>query len=694
LRWFACAFLLAAGLRCSLRAQTPAGTPNVSAVTDLDHPVHFDVNLIEVDAIVTDSHGSHVDNLKADDFEVIEDGKPQKITHFRFVPAPGTHGAPASMPASPVGAALVKSELRRTFVVFVDDIATSFPEYAFMRRALLKFVDNNLQQGDLWAFYKSTGGSGAWQIFSSDRREIRSAVEHMKWLPPPPIFETFHLQMFEDQMRRAISSLGAVPGRKVMILLNSGIYPGLAMGEVLQVTRAVSDAANRASVTIESIDLRGLPVEAGMTDQWADASLLHPAQNTLLPSSVIQSDAAPSDPRVPRPIAYMMSQSLPQRIAEQTGGLFLHDRNDIYDELRTAENDDAGYYLIGWDPGSAGFFSKRYHNLDIKVRQRGLTVRSRAGFFGYPGSPVPKAPQSPEQQMQAALFSPFRSGDIDVELNAGFQHNDRDGSFIESKVHVAPEGIRLEETSPGCYVANLEIATMARPLVFDSIDQGHLTSQMTHLEVCGQTAQTLLRDGFVYLTRSKINRPGPYEMRVAVRNTDPADKSSLGPKTLIQRTSMTPRVVKVGSATGFVEVPDLRKKPFALSGIALALNGTKMPDAIRTGTEGPAFEMAYRVPVAGDPAVRQFHAGDTITYESRLFAAADVEPVVSVQIVGEARPVHSEPIALEGAEIRGTYHIDADTPPGSYLLGLTAEEQPGKKSTRTSTQWIDFEVVK
>ncbi|HUI63341.1 MAG TPA: hypothetical protein VL126_00750 [Bacteroidota bacterium] len=77
-----------------------------------------------------------------------------------------------------------------------------------------------------------------------------------------------------------------------------------------------------------------------------------------------------------------------------------------------------------------------------------------------------------------------------------------------------------------------------------------------------------------------------------------------------------------------------------------------------------------------------------------MFAVADLAPAVTVQIVGEARPVHSEPITLEGAQIHRTYHIDPDTPPGRYLLGLTAEEQPGKKNTRTSTQWIDFEVVK
>ena len=688
-------FLIFGLLSCFAQdGQTAPSTPqDVSSRTDPDHPVHFDVNLVEVDAVVTDSRGNHIDGLSAEDFDVIQDGKRQQITHFRFVPAPGSHGTPAPAPASPSGSPLLKSELRRTFVVFIDDIDTSFSEYAFMRRALLKFVDNELQQGDLWAFYKSTGGSGAWQIFSSDRREIRSAVEHMTWLPPPPIIQLHHLELLERQMIRAISSLGALPGRKTMVLLNSGIYLGFQMGEVLRAIRAVADAANRASVTIEAIDLRGLPVGLGMPDNWADASQLHPADDPLLPSTVIQTGPV-ADPVVPRPMAYMLSQTLPQRIAEQTGGMFLHDRNDIYDELKTVENDDAGYYLIGWDPGSAAFFGKRYHNLDIKVHRHGLTVRSRAGFFAWPGSPAAKTPNSAGQQMQAALFSPFRSGDIDVELHAGFQHNSRDGSYIESQVHIAPEGIRFEEKSPGCYIANLEIATMPRPLVFDSLDQGHLTSQMTKIEVCGRTAQTILRDGFVYLIRSKIDRPGPYEMRAAVRSTAPGDKPSIGPKTLISRTGTTPPVVKVGSATEFVDVPDFKKNPFALSGIVLALSGAEIPAGIRTGTEGPVFEMSYRAPVAGDPAVREFHAGDTIAYESHLFAGKDVPPSAVVEVLTDGRLLLSESQAFQGTLLRGMYRIEADASPGRYLLSVTADEHPGKKSGRMARQWIDFQVVR
>jgi hypothetical protein len=65
-----------------------------------------------------------------------------------------------------------------------------------------------------------------------------------------------------------------------------------------------------------------------------------------------------------------------------------------------------------------------------------------------------------------------------------------------------------------------------------------------------------------------------------------------------------------------------------------------------------------------------------------------------LQVLSESTPVHSEPAAFRGPDIAGTFHIDPETPPGRYFLGITAEDEPGTKHGRATTQWIDFEVVK
>src|SRR5678815_1825807 len=47
--------------------------------------IRIDVNLVQVDAVVTDSNGKAVTNLTKDDFELLQDGVPQKLTAFEFV---------------------------------------------------------------------------------------------------------------------------------------------------------------------------------------------------------------------------------------------------------------------------------------------------------------------------------------------------------------------------------------------------------------------------------------------------------------------------------------------------------------------------------------------------------------------------------------------------------------------------------
>ena len=54
--------------------QTPPEQPPVS--------FRVEINLVEVDAFVTDAQGNAVSGLTAADFEVVEDGRPQKITSF------------------------------------------------------------------------------------------------------------------------------------------------------------------------------------------------------------------------------------------------------------------------------------------------------------------------------------------------------------------------------------------------------------------------------------------------------------------------------------------------------------------------------------------------------------------------------------------------------------------------------------
>src|ERR1700691_6662302 len=61
--------------------------------------IRINVNLVQLDAVVTDSHDHLVPNLEATDFQVLQDGKPQKITNFSYINVRPPDSAPA--PAAP-----------------------------------------------------------------------------------------------------------------------------------------------------------------------------------------------------------------------------------------------------------------------------------------------------------------------------------------------------------------------------------------------------------------------------------------------------------------------------------------------------------------------------------------------------------------------------------------------------------------
>jgi hypothetical protein len=70
-------------VRCAQSACFACLFASALAQTDNQEPVlRITTNLVQVDAVVTDPGGRQVSNLRANDFEILEDGRPQKITRF------------------------------------------------------------------------------------------------------------------------------------------------------------------------------------------------------------------------------------------------------------------------------------------------------------------------------------------------------------------------------------------------------------------------------------------------------------------------------------------------------------------------------------------------------------------------------------------------------------------------------------
>src|SRR5690349_10188356 len=78
----------AAALAVSVNAQQPQQQPASAQQGAPAVTFQAEVTYVDVDASVTDAQGNFVNNLTKDDFEILEDGKPQKIETFSLVDIP------------------------------------------------------------------------------------------------------------------------------------------------------------------------------------------------------------------------------------------------------------------------------------------------------------------------------------------------------------------------------------------------------------------------------------------------------------------------------------------------------------------------------------------------------------------------------------------------------------------------------
>ena len=136
-----------------------------------------------VDAVAVDSVGRPVTDLTADDFEVVHDGRTQKITNFtwfdtRLHAAVSRSGQAGQLPALD----LVPDEIRRNLVVVVDDLGLSLAGIEAVRSALKTFVGSSIGSGDRVAILRSSGGSGLLQQLTGDTRVLINAIDGIRYL--------------------------------------------------------------------------------------------------------------------------------------------------------------------------------------------------------------------------------------------------------------------------------------------------------------------------------------------------------------------------------------------------------------------------------------------------------------------------------------------------------------------------------
>jgi VWFA-related protein len=684
--------------------------------------VRITTNLVQVDVVVT-KDGKQVTDLKPEDFELFEDGQPQKITHFSYisnVPDTASSNAPAPSPgdkSAPVVPAVVHPhDARRTVAFVVDDLGMSHESIVQTRRQLGKFVDEQLQPNDLVAIIRTGGAVGALQQFTNDKRVLHSAIEHLKWnycsrigtnvfppvrlsfmLPSPadsqgPCGEENgrNLKVSLDALRFVVRGMGTLPGRKAMMILSDSIpisvqddsgpnasKPGDQTGSISGAGGFVADGLNgltsyedtlrrlaelaiRSSVVLYAVDTRGLQY-TGLTA--ADAPHLSANQMLTINNNVMGSRSA----------ILLAGREGSELMARQTGGFLVRNSNDF--GIERVMDDQRGYYLLGFRP-SEQTFNRRFHHIKAQVKQKGLTLRTRAGFFGVTEDETRPAELASRDKMNLALMSPFGGSDINLRLTTFFANEAPAGSLLRSFLYLDGRDLTFTDKPDGTHEATFDLSSV----VFG--DNGKVLSQQDRsatLRLNQEAYERAQQQGIVYGFDIPVKNFGAFQFRVAIR-----DQTSS----------------RIGAAGQFVEVPDLRKDRLALSGIVL-----RNADNFQASSNGPG--KPAEVTITDGPAVRQFHQGATLiavyavynavvdktTQLPRLTAQTRIFRDGKSIFTGDPAPLDAQGKTdlqrlIVGSEVR----VRPELSPGDYVLQIIVEDHSGKD--RRATQWIDFEVVK
>lgn len=646
--------------------------------------------LVQVDAVVTDKDGRYVTDLRVEDFELVEDGKTRPISNFRYVAvtapaagapiagaAPGPEGPPPALPRTPAGGA--------TMAIVMDDHSLTFESLARTRRLLYEVVDERLAAGELLAVLHTGGGMSNLQQFTSDKRLLRAAIDGVPFnlagrggveavgireelvsdsrgdrapnesrTGPEPAARQQELAAFVSAMmrerqvglslstltalERVVEGLERLPGRKSMLVLSEGfVFTGHdEISRVPDRLRRLTDAANRAGVVLYTLDPGGL-----RTDRPQASDL---AGQTFNP---VTSQGLRSELRRGLDV-----------LAEDTGGLAIAPTNDLAGALRRVVDDRQGYYLLGYEPDAGRYLTRdhkpRFHRIRVRVKRRGLHVRSRRAYYARPEG---EEAEPKRATLVDALLSPLVAADLSVRLTPLWNRDPKKGPVIRCLVHMDARNMTFQEESDG----GLKVELQALAVLFAATGgKGQQGGGAYTLRFRPEAAEAARREGLV-LTLDLPATPGPYQMRAAVRDVVSG---------------------RTGSAAQFVELPDLQKGRPTLSSIVMS------------GVE------------AEKPATRQFRGGDAVAYAFTIYNARlddGSQPSLGVQMsfYQDGRRLQSLPdpggartVAPDGSiPIGGALRLGAGMKPGVYALAVVVEDRLRRGTDRFAIQWTDFELL-
>jgi VWFA-related protein len=343
--------------------------------------IQVGVDVIQIDATVTDKQGRPVTDLRPEEFRLKVDGKPLPVENAAFFGRPAAAFGVGPDAAADAAAA---SGPERSLVFLIDDLSMSLSSVYWARRALQEFASER-DDDETMIGLRFTSDEGDKVLLSRNPARLDAAIEGFRYNPRRgnPFLGDANFQQRIYSLLTTINALRSAPGRKAVVLVSEGLS-------------IESRTDSRDQFMIDT------PFDALFADSNTDAAQRMIVEVANRASVVIHT----MDPNVFISAGRMWLQGSLAQLASDTGGLSVLNGNRLKRGLRNVMEDQRSYYLIGFEPPKSAFSKSRgrprFHGIELTVDRPGVRVRTRAGFYGVTDDDVRKrAPLSPPREPTA-----------------------------------------------------------------------------------------------------------------------------------------------------------------------------------------------------------------------------------------------------------------------------------------------------
>ena len=653
--------------------------------------VNSDVVLTNV--IVRDKKtGAVVKDLKATDFTILENGKPQKIASFDYqnVNDAALLTAQTTVTGSAKIANLLNNEMAadpkelkdHRLMVFFFDLSSMQPEDIDRAVASAKdFVNKQMQPADLVALVSLSTGLTMDQDFTQDKAALLkklgtydgsqgtgftaggttgsnegTADDASSFVADDSEYASLNTDRELYAIQQISRSLERVDSRKSMLYFSGGLTrQGIENQASL---RAATNAATKANLAIYSIDTRGLQALSPLGDASTGSLRGKSAFNGAAYQSQIGSNFS--------------SQETLGTLASDTGGKFFGDSNDFSPAFQQVQHDTEAYYILGFRSTNTARDGS-FRHLTVKLNRSDVKLEYRAGYYA-PADFQHSKTEDRETQLNEQLRSDLPATDVSVYLQALYFRLQDNRYYVPVSLIVPGSQIPFLKNGDKDK-ANLDVLGQIKNA--QGIAVGNIRDTV---KLALDPALGVRQKNIQYSTGFTL-APGHYHLKFVVREN---------------QTGL------MGSFETDLNVPDLKKAPLKLSSIVLA--SQRLPDTskpargadpnplIRDGVQWvPNIPHVFRqdqhlyfLYEVYDPSKQKVSDTPTGTPAPRV-PAGSVRVLTSIEFMLGGTKVYETPL-VEATAInspdRGAVAFQFDVPlaqlkPGTYLCQVNVIDDAG-----------------